>query len=131
LYYNIARASPKRSRSRLRAARRAGRDDAPPPGDLPPRRRTPGRGMPGPANDAPTNGAPRAVGRAGPAERMWVVQAGIFLNALGWGAVLPFEIIYLHSGRGFSLATAGARHRRGDGPGGAGVAGRRAGDRPG
>ena len=39
---------------------------------------------------------------------LWVVQAGIFLNALGWGAVLPFEIIYLHSGRGFSLATAGA-----------------------
>jgi hypothetical protein len=31
------------------------------------------------------------------------VQAGIFLNALGWGAVLPFEIIYLHDGRGFSL----------------------------
>ena len=39
---------------------------------------------------------------------LWVVQAGIFLNALGWGAVLPFEIIYLHSGRGFSLAVAGA-----------------------
>src|ERR1700755_1938618 len=38
---------------------------------------------------------------------LWVVQAGIFLNALGWGAVLPFEVIYLHEGRGFSLGTAG------------------------
>jgi MFS family permease len=36
------------------------------------------------------------------------VQAGIFLNALGWGAVLPFEIIYLHGGRGFSLGVAGS-----------------------
>jgi MFS family permease len=39
---------------------------------------------------------------------LWVVQAGIFLNALGWGAVLPFEVIYLHSGRGFSLGVAGS-----------------------
>jgi len=38
---------------------------------------------------------------------LWLVQVGIFLNALGWGAVLPFEIIYLHDGRGFSLGAAG------------------------
>jgi MFS family permease len=38
---------------------------------------------------------------------LWVVQVGIFLNYLGWGAVLPFEIIYLHDGRGFSLGVAG------------------------
>src|SRR6201987_5001469 len=38
---------------------------------------------------------------------LWVVELGIFLNALGWGAVLPFEVIYLHDGRGFSLGTAG------------------------
>src|SRR5262249_15225326 len=31
----------------------------------------------------------------------------IFCNALGWGAVLPFEVIYLHDGRGFSLGIAG------------------------
>jgi MFS family permease len=36
-----------------------------------------------------------------------LVEAGIFLNMLGYGAVLPFEVIYLHDGRGFSLATAG------------------------
>ena len=36
-----------------------------------------------------------------------VVQAGIFLNYLGWGAVMPFEVIYLHEGRGFSLGVAG------------------------
>jgi MFS family permease len=56
---------------------------------------------------------PRARGAA-PESRvrlpreLWVVQAGILINALGWGAVLPFEIIYLHSGRGFSLGVAGA-----------------------
>jgi MFS family permease len=38
---------------------------------------------------------------------LWVIQAGIFLNYLGWGAVLPFEVIYLHDGRGFALETAG------------------------
>jgi MFS family permease len=35
------------------------------------------------------------------------VQVGIFLNTLGYGAVLPFEIIYLHNARGFSLSIAG------------------------
>jgi MFS family permease len=38
---------------------------------------------------------------------LWIVQAGVFLNYLGWGAVMPFEVIYLHDGRGFSLGTAG------------------------
>ena len=38
---------------------------------------------------------------------LWLVEAGIFLTMLGYGAVLPFEIIYLHDGRGFSLAVAG------------------------
>ena len=43
----------------------------------------------------------------GLSRELWLVQVGIFLNALGWGAVLPFEVIYLHDGRGFSLGTAG------------------------
>jgi MFS family permease len=38
---------------------------------------------------------------------LWLIQAGVLLNALGWGAVLPFEVIYLHEGRGFALGTAG------------------------
>jgi len=54
--------------------------------------------------------APRRRRRAGLglSRQLWIVQAGIFLNALGWGAVLPFEVIYLHSGRGFSLGVAGS-----------------------
>ena len=43
----------------------------------------------------------------GLSRELWVVQAGIFLNYLGWGAVMPFEVIYLHEGRGFSLGVAG------------------------
>jgi MFS family permease len=43
----------------------------------------------------------------GLSRELWLVQVGFFLNALGWGAVLPFEVIYLHDGRGFSLGTAG------------------------
>jgi len=39
--------------------------------------------------------------------QLWTVEAGIFLNYLGWGAVLPFEVIYLHDTRGLSLAAAG------------------------
>ena len=38
---------------------------------------------------------------------LWLVVLGIFLNYVGYGAVLPFEIIYLHDGRGFSLGVAG------------------------
>jgi MFS family permease len=58
---------------------------------------------------APRGGVPqrrRGAGLSLP-RQLWIVQAGIFLNALGWGAVLPFEVIYLHSGRGFSLGVAG------------------------
>lgn len=36
-----------------------------------------------------------------------VVQLGIFLNYFGWGGVMPFEVIYLHDGRGFGLGVAG------------------------
>ncbi len=43
----------------------------------------------------------------GLSRELWVVEAGIFLNMLGYGAVLPFEVIYLHEGRGFSLGVAG------------------------
>jgi MFS family permease len=43
----------------------------------------------------------------GLSRELWLVKAGIFLNMLGYGAVLPFEIIYLHNGRGFSVGTAG------------------------
>ena len=56
-------------------------------------------------------GSGRAHGSVGGSRlprALWVVQTGIFLNALGWGAVLPFEIIYLHGGRGFSLGVAGS-----------------------
>lgn len=38
---------------------------------------------------------------------LWLVQLGIFLNMFGYGAVLPFEVIYLHNGHGFSLSVAG------------------------
>ena len=43
----------------------------------------------------------------GLSRELWLVQLGIFLNMLGYGAVLPFEVIYLHDGRGFSLSVAG------------------------
>src|SRR5215471_18391263 len=43
----------------------------------------------------------------GLSREVWLVQVGIFLNMLGYGAVLPFEVIYLTDGRGFSLSLAG------------------------
>jgi MFS family permease len=43
----------------------------------------------------------------GLSRELWLVQVGIFLNTFGWGAVLPFEVIYLHDGRGLGLGTAG------------------------
>jgi MFS family permease len=49
----------------------------------------------------------RRLGYGLPAQ-LWVVELGVFLNYLGWGGVLPFEVIYLHEGRGFSLGVAGA-----------------------
>ena len=38
---------------------------------------------------------------------LWFVAGGIFVNYVGYGAVLPFEVIYLHDGRGFSVGLAG------------------------
>jgi MFS family permease len=51
----------------------------------------------------------KLIGRLafGLSRELWIVEAGIFLNMLGYGAVLPFEVIYLHEGRGFGLGTAG------------------------
>jgi len=43
----------------------------------------------------------------GLSRELWLVEVGVFLNYLGYGAVLPFEVIYLHDGRGFSLGVAG------------------------
>jgi len=43
----------------------------------------------------------------GLSRELWLVELGILLNYLGYGAVLPFEVIYLHEGRGFSLGVAG------------------------
>jgi MFS family permease len=43
----------------------------------------------------------------GLSRELWLIAIGIFLNNLGYGAVLPFEVIYLHNGRGFSLGVAG------------------------
>ena len=43
----------------------------------------------------------------GLSRELWLVVLGMFLNYLGYGAVLPFEILYLHDGRGFSLGVAG------------------------
>ena len=43
----------------------------------------------------------------GLSRQVWIVEIGVFLNMLGYGAVLPFEIIYLHDGRGFELGVAG------------------------
>src|SRR5262245_5626489 len=66
------------------------------------------RGEAPPRGDVPRGQAPHRGRRLGLSRQLWIVQAGIFLNALGWGAVLPFEVIYLHSGRGFSLGVAGS-----------------------
>jgi MFS family permease len=43
----------------------------------------------------------------GLSRELWLIEAGIFLNMLGYGAVLPFEVIYLHNGRGFGLGVTG------------------------
>src|SRR5436305_2162642 len=48
-----------------------------------------------------------AVWRTGLPRPVLVLQGGNALNYLGSGLILPFEIIYLHSVRGFSTATAG------------------------
>lgn len=38
---------------------------------------------------------------------VWALQAGMLVNSLGTGVLMPFLIIYLHDVRGFPLATAG------------------------
>src|SRR5579859_3871041 len=48
-----------------------------------------------------------AVWRTGLPRPVLVLQGGNALNYFGSGLILPFEIIYLHSVRGFSTATAG------------------------
>jgi MFS family permease len=48
-----------------------------------------------------------AVWRTGLPRPVLVLQAGTALNYLGTGLILPFEIIYLHTVRGFPTATAG------------------------
>jgi len=45
--------------------------------------------------------------RFGLSRQLWLVVLGMFLNYLGYGTVLPFEVIYLHDGRGFPLGVAG------------------------
>ena len=43
----------------------------------------------------------------GLSRELWLIQIGTFVSMLGWGAVLPFEVIYLHDARGFDLGVAG------------------------
>jgi len=77
-------------------------------------------------------GAPRASAGPGLPSGLWVVQAGIFLQtrALGWGAVVPFAVIYC-TGPRIQPATAGCCHRRRwTGLALLELAGRRSGDRP-
>src|SRR3954469_25802789 len=38
---------------------------------------------------------------------VWSILLGNVLNFFGFGLVLPFELIYLHDRRGFSLPTSG------------------------
>jgi MFS family permease len=48
-----------------------------------------------------------ALWRTGLPKPVLALQGGWALNNVGTGLILPFEIIYLHAGRGFSTATAG------------------------
>src|SRR5689334_14415766 len=48
-----------------------------------------------------------AVWRTGLPRPVLLLQGGTALNYFGTGLILPFEIVYLHSARGFSTATAG------------------------
>jgi MFS family permease len=48
-----------------------------------------------------------AVWRTGLPRPVLVLQGGTALNYFGTGLILPFEIIYFHTVRGFSTATAG------------------------
>jgi MFS family permease len=40
-------------------------------------------------------------------KRVWQLQIGAVLNAVGTGSTIPFLMLYLSRGRGFSIATAG------------------------
>src|SRR5262245_19442465 len=51
--------------------------------------------------------ASRSQPRYGLPRELWLIVFGIFVNYVGYGGVLPFEVIYLHDGRGFGLGTAG------------------------
>jgi hypothetical protein len=51
----------------------------------------------------------------GLSRQVWLVEIGILVNMLGYGAVLPFEIIYLHDGRGLGLRVAGLAGGHADG----------------
>ena len=48
-----------------------------------------------------------AVWHTGLSRPVLLLQGGTALNYFGSGLILPFEIIYLHSVRGFSTTTAG------------------------
>ena len=48
-----------------------------------------------------------AVWRTGLPRPVLLLQGGWALSNFGTGLILPFEIVYLHSVRGFSTATAG------------------------
>src|SRR5262249_14375385 len=48
---------------------------------------------------------------------VYVLQAGLVLNAFGNGAAAPFMVIYLHDTRGFGLGVAGAVSATGAGCG--------------
>ena len=39
--------------------------------------------------------------------RVWALESGSLVAALGLGLVLPFQLIYLHAVRGMSLGTGG------------------------
>lgn len=45
--------------------------------------------------------------RTGLPRPVFILQAGNALNYFGYGLIVPFEIIYLHQIRGFSVSTAG------------------------
>jgi MFS family permease len=58
--------------------------------------------------DRPTNfGRVFAAWRTGLPRPVLLLQGGTALNYFGTGLIVPFEIVYLHTVRGFSTATAG------------------------
>jgi hypothetical protein len=51
----------------------------------------------------------------GLSRELWFVELGIFLNYFGYGAVLPFEVIYLHTAAGSAWASPGSSSARSTG----------------